>query len=115
VRPCIILSLLFAGSLADAEEIVVRKGWLPFGIAGIEQELTFHPSEREYNLVRDQTIAKLKNGEAVVNFADGPWVRIETTATVGFEIEGLGSSSGATSIRQITAVEDALYRFEADS
>lgn len=105
-------SVFMSMNASTAQEVIVRKGWLPFGLAGVEQTLTFHPSEEDYNSVRDETLKKLSAGEPIVNLADGPWVQIETTATVGVEIEGIGSSSGRTSFRQITAIEDALYRFE---
>lgn len=107
-----VAAMVFVPSLSQAEETVVRKAWLPFGLADVEQTLIFDPSEAEYNSARDDALTRLRAGESLNNPIDGPWVRIETTATVGFEIEGIGSSSGTTKYRQITAAEDALFQFE---
>lgn len=103
-----------APNLSFAEETVVRKAWLPFGLADLEQTLIFHPDEATYNEERDEALRKLRAGETLFNPADGAWVQIETTATVGVEIKGVGSSSGTTTYRQIGATEDALFRFETE-
>lgn len=101
-----------SGYAVSAEEVVVRKAWLPFGLADLEQTLIFNPDEETYNSERDEALGKLRAGQSLNNPIEGAWVRIETTATVGIEIEGIGASSGHTTYRQITAAEDALFRFE---
>jgi hypothetical protein len=97
---------------ASADETIVRAATLPF--ASAEQEVTYHPSLREYERARDETLAKLRRGDAssYVNPKDGPWMLVQTTVEIGIEIKGIGSSEGRKNVRQISAAEEALYVFE---
>lgn len=107
-----LLFIVLLSSLSYAEEIVIRSVDLPG--ASADQEITYHPSLAEYERVRDEILARLRKREpsAMVNPSDGPWMRVETTAKIGFSYYGIGAASGKKKIRQITAAEEALYLFE---
>lgn len=111
----LMLSLLVASLFncrALADETFVGSVNLPG--ASLDQEITYHPSKAEYERVRDEVLARLKNKDpsARVNPADGPWMRVETTAKIGLEYKGVGSSTGRKNLRQISAAEEALFKFE---
>jgi hypothetical protein len=110
---------LFVGALVVggaaktlAEEIVVTSVDLPG--ASLSQEVTYSPSKAAYEEARDSVLKRLKEGDktAFVNPQTGPWMRVETTATIGFEYKGFGSGEGRKHLRQISAAEEALYKFE---
>ncbi|MBY5453932.1 hypothetical protein HFO91_30605 [Rhizobium leguminosarum] len=96
---------------ARADEKVVTAVNLPG--ASLDQEVTYHPSKAEYEAARDEVLKRLKAGDntAFVNPADGPWMIVETTATIGLEYKGVGASQGRKHLRQVSAAEDALYLF----
>ena len=95
-----------------AEETLVGTVNLPG--ATLNQEITYSTTKREYEAARDKVLSRLKKGEsaAFVNPKDGPWMRVETTATIGLSIRGVGASSGRKNLRQISATEEALYLYE---
>lgn len=97
---------------AYCEEIVIRSINLPG--ASMQQEVMYSTDMRDYESVRDEILSRLKKGDlsARINPSDGPWMRVETTAAIGLEYKGIGSSSGRKEIRQISAAEEALYLFE---
>ncbi len=97
---------------AYCEEIVVRSVNLPG--ASMQQEVTYSTNMSDYESTRDNILSRLKKGDpsARVNPSDGPWMRVETTAVIGFEYKGIGSSSGRKRMRQVSAAEEALYLFE---
>jgi hypothetical protein len=99
-------------SVALADETRVEDVNLPG--ASLSQEVTYHPSKEEYEHVRVDTLERLKAGHssALVNPRNGPWKRVETTAKIGFEYKGVGTSSGRKLLRQISAAEDALFEFD---
>ena len=113
VRAVILSCACAASSLVFAAETVVRSVNLPG--ASMDQEVTYHPTMSEYVRARDDILERLKNGDASAmrNPTDGPWMRVETTAKIGFAYKGVGTSSGRKNYRQITAAEDALYRFQS--
>jgi hypothetical protein len=80
----------------------------------MEQEVTYSPSKAEYENTRDQTLIRLRAGDnsAMVNPRNGPWMRVETTAKIGFELKGVGLAEGRKNLRQISAAEEALFRFQ---
>lgn len=104
--------LLIPSTISFAEETVTKRINLPG--ASLEQEITYSTSEADYNATRDTILAKLKAGDAsaAVNPRWGPWMRVKTTATIGFEVKGVGASDGHAKLRQISAAEEALYTFE---
>jgi hypothetical protein len=108
----VILVIASIGAIANADEKIVRSGTLPG--ASIEQEITYHPSLKDYETARDERLALLKKGDksAYQNPADGPWMQVETTAKIGIELKGVGVAQGRKNLRQITAAEEALYIFE---
>ena len=97
---------------AHADETLVSSVDLPG--ASLSQEVTYSPTKAEYDRVRDETLARLKKGDlsARVNPTNGPWMRVETTAKIGFSVKGVGVSNGTKTLRQITAAEEALFRLE---
>ncbi|MGM4960898.1 hypothetical protein ACT4MK_36905 [Bradyrhizobium barranii] len=99
-------------SSAMADEVIMRSLDLPG--ASMEQEITYSPTRIEYERVRDDTLTRLKQGDktAMVNPGNGPWMRVETTAKIGFAYKGIGVSEGRKHLRQISAAEEALYRYE---
>lgn len=100
---------------ARADETVVSSVFLPG--ASISQEVTYSPSKAEYEQFRDQVLARLRKGDpkAFSNPAAGPWMRAETTAMIGLEFKGAGAASGRKHLRQISAAEEALFRFQEES
>jgi hypothetical protein len=82
--------------------------------ASMSQDVTYHPSRSEYLSVRNKTfdLLKAKKSSANVNPADGPWMLVETTATIGLEYHGVGVSSGRKHVRKVSAAEEALYMLE---
>jgi hypothetical protein len=100
-------------SCALGEETLVSSVDLPG--ASLSQEITYSTSKADYDETRDRILARLQAGDrdALVNPRNGPWMRVETTATIGFEYKGVGSSQGRKNLRQISAAEEALYRYEA--
>lgn len=80
----------------------------------MEQEITYHPTQSEYEASRDDVLKRLKEGDqsARVNPADGPWMIVGTTAKIGLELQGIGADKGRKHLRQISAAEEALYMFE---
>lgn len=100
---------------AFCEETVIRKLSLPF--ASIEQRVTYSTTESDYNHTRDQILMRLKAGvkSALVNPQDTPWLRAETTLTIGIAYEGYGIDKGRVRLRQVSAAEEALYLFEKGS
>lgn len=110
----IFIALLGTGfaRTAVADETLVESVDIPF--ASMNQEITYHPSKSEYERVRDETLARLRRGDlsARNNPGAGPWMRVETTAKIGMEYKDIGTGSGRKHLRQISAAEDALYRFE---
>lgn len=113
LAPLIIISISGAvPPAAFADEILVESVNLPG--ASMDQDVTYHPSKSEYERARDDVLSRLKQGDATarVNPADGPWMRVETTAKIGIEYKGAGSTSGRKHVRQISAAEEALYTFE---
>ena len=112
---CLVLAILVTMkgiSFALADETRVESVNLPG--ASLSQEVTYHPSKNEYEHVRIDTLERLKAGDstALVNPRNGPWKRVETTATIGFEYKGVGTSSGRKLLRQISAAEEALFEFD---
>lgn len=114
-------ALLSTPDEALAEEIVNRSVGLPG--ASMEQKIIFNPSEAEYVAARDARLKALQAGDpaAMVNPIDGPWMIVETTAMIGFSVgvDFAGLSVGAieamegrTSLRRVTAAEEALFMFE---
>jgi hypothetical protein len=99
-------------TISIADETLVRSLDLPG--ASMEQEVTYAPSKAEYERVRDDTLARLQAGDktAMVNPSNGPWMRVETTAKIGFEIKGVGMAEGRKHLRQISAAEEALFRYQ---
>jgi hypothetical protein len=91
---------------------VTRSLGMPF--ASIEQEVTYSTSEEDYNRVRDETLKRMKEGDAsaFVNPTDGPWLRGETTVKIGIEWNGIGTTTGKKNLRQVAAAEEALYLYE---
>lgn len=106
-----VLVILMWSSCAVAEETVVESVNLPG--ASLTQEVTYSTTRDDYNKTRDDIPARMKKDDnsAFVNKPD-PWKHVETTATVGIEFKGFGTSSGKKNIRQISASEEALYLFE---
>lgn len=104
--------ILFASYPAHGEETVVESIDLPG--ASMEQEVTYSTSKADYQSTRDAILERLKDGDpsAMVNPSDGPWMRVETTAKIGFEYHGVGLASGRKLLRQISAAEEALYLYE---
>lgn len=103
-----------ASITAWAEEIVVENVNLPG--ASLSQEVTYSTTRADYNEEMYNILTRMKQGDnsAFVN-SPNPWKRVETTATIGVEFKGVGVSSGKKNIRQISASEEALYRFENDN
>ena len=99
---------------AQERETVGRRVWLPF--ASLETEVTYHPSEKAYEMLRDDTLARLRTCDpaAFFNPADGPWKQAETTAELEIDLRVAGVSKGRTLVREISAVEDALELFEKE-
>lgn len=106
---------------AQAEEVVNKRIGLPG--ASLEQKVIYHPSEAEYLRARDAHLEQLRQGnpEAMANPIEGPWMVAETTAMIGIEIDlgllglsvgTISAMEGRTNLRQISAAEDALYRYE---
>lgn len=97
-----------------AQETVVKRVWLPF--ASLETEVTYHPSEKAYEKLRDDTLARLRacDPAAFFNPADGPWKQAETTAELEIDLRVAGVSKGRTLVREISAAEDALELFEKE-
>lgn len=98
---------------ARSEETIVESINLPG--ASMEQEVTYSTTKLEYEAARDDRLKRLREGDetAFVNPREGPWMRVETTAKIGFEYQGVGAASGRKNVRQISAAEEALYRFQA--
>jgi hypothetical protein len=109
----VIATLFLSLNPAIAEEVIVRSLTLPF--SSMEQEVTYHPSRREYEVVRNKILARLKQGDptARANPQSGPWLRAVTTAKIGFEFHSIGASQGRVNYRQVSAAEEALYLFES--
>jgi hypothetical protein len=111
-----VLSTLFVAAFAVvvclAEETIVSSVDLPG--ASMDQEVTYSPTKAEYERVRDETLARLRAGDnsAMVNPHNGPWMRVETTAKIGFEFKGIGVAQGRKHLRQISAAEEALYKYQ---
>ena len=99
---------------AQERETVVKRVWLPF--ASLETEVTYHPSEKAYEKLRDDTLARLRacDPAAFFNPADGPWKQAETTAGLELDLRVAGVSKGRTLVREISAAEDALELFEKE-
>ena len=99
---------------AQEQETVVKRVWLPF--ASLETEVTYHPSKKAYEKLRDDTLAGLRacDPAAFFNPAEGPWKHAETTAEVGIDVRGVGASTGRKLVREIPAAEDALEMFEKE-
>jgi hypothetical protein len=113
LAPLIIISMNAAvPPAASADETLVESINLPG--ASVDQNVTYHPSKTEYEQARDGVLTRLRQGDATarVNPADGPWMRVVTTAKIGFEYRGVGSASGRKHVRQISSAEEALYIFE---
>lgn len=110
VRISALLTLFASPSVA--EETVIASLSLPF--ASMEQEVTYSTSKADYDKVRDDTLARMKEGDAsaFVNPSDGPWLRAETVAKIGIEVSGMGGAVGKKNVRQVTAAEAALYLYE---
>lgn len=98
--------------LVHSEEIVVTRTWLPG--AAVEQEIRFSTTKKDYETTRDDILKRMKAGDqsAFVNPADGPWMQVETTATIGMEVKGIGTAEGRKHLRQVTASEEALFLYE---
>jgi|GEM_PF-3715696 len=107
-------SIWVGGGSVFAQEIVIKSVHLPG--ASMEQEVTYYPSEQEYELFRDSVLKSLRAGdpEAFVNPIDAPWMRAETSAKIGIAYQGVGVAKGRKNIRQITASEEALLLFEKE-
>ena len=99
---------------AQEQETVVKRVWLPF--ASLETEVTYHPSKKVYEKLRDDTLAGLRacDPAAFFNPAEGPWKHAETTAEVGIDVRGVGASTSRKLVREIPAAEDALEMFEKE-
>ena len=99
---------------AQEQETVVKRVWLPF--ASLETEVTYHPSKKAYEKLRNDTLAGLRacDPAAFFNPAEGPWKHAETTAEVGIDVRGVGASTGRKLVREIPAAEDALEMFEKE-
>ena len=99
---------------AQERETVFKRVWLPF--ASLETEVTYHPSEKAYEKLRDDTLARLRacDPAAFFNPADGPWKQAETTAELEIDLRVAGVSKGRTLVREISAAEDALELFEKE-
>ena len=99
---------------AEEQETVVKRVWLPF--ASLETEVTYYPSKKVYEKLRDDTLARLRacDPTAFFNPAEGPWKHAETTAEVGIDVRGVGASTGRKLVREIPAAEDALEMFEKE-
>lgn len=82
----------------------------------MEQEITYHPSRNAYRSTRDSLLSRMRRGDtsAFVNLRAGPWMIVSTTAAIGFEVKGIGASTGRRYLRQISAAEEALYIFERE-
>ena len=117
-RAVALLVAVVAGSVqfvrAQEQETVVKRVWLPF--ASLETEVTYHPSEKTYEKLRDDTLARLRacDPAAFFNPADGPRKRAETTAELDLDLRIAGVSTGRTLVREISAAEDALELFEKE-
>lgn len=114
IRTLGVLSITLVSADAYSQETIVTRIDLPG--ASAEQEVTYYPSKSKYISTRDDIFQRLKakDASAMVNPADGPWMRAETTATIGFSYRGVGVAQGRTNVRQITAAEEALYKFEKE-
>lgn len=110
-RSVIAVFLLFSIVHARAEEIVVENIDLPG--ASLNQEVTYSTTRNDYNIKRDAILTRLKAGDASAFVNEpNPWKRVETTATIGVALKGVGTSSGRKNTRQISASEEALYLFD---
>ena len=107
----ICILMLCSSNLSFAEETVIRSIDLPG--ASLSQEVIYSSTMKDYEYERDKILEQLKSGKlnSMVNPRDGAWMRVETTATIGFSYQGAGSSKGRKNFRQISAAEEALYRF----
>ncbi|WP_298280507.1 hypothetical protein [uncultured Bradyrhizobium sp.] len=107
-----LLSIALHPTVTNAQQTYVESVNLPG--ASLEQEVTYYPSKGEYERARDGILVRLKAGDktAFVNDKNGPWMRVETTAKLGFELKGVGVSQGRKNLRQVSAAEEALYQFE---
>jgi hypothetical protein len=105
------VTLIFVPA-ANAAETVMDRISLPG--ASLEQEVTYHPSKREYVSTRNALLERMKRGDqsAFVNSRTGPWMVVSTTAMIGIEFRGVGASSGRKHLRQISAAEEALYIYD---
>lgn len=83
----------------------------------MEQEIIYSTTEKDYNNYRDEILARLRDGDqsAMVNPIDGPTKIVQTTAKIGFEIKGVGTSEGRKHLRRITAAEEALFLYQNDN
>jgi hypothetical protein len=106
----VILTLTCVASFA--EETLITSIDLPG--ASVSQQVTYNPSKAIYVSERDTVLRKLREGDnsARVNPVNGAWMRAETTATIGISYQGVGVAQGRVNVRQITAAEEALYRFQ---
>ncbi|TPI59860.1 hypothetical protein FJ420_21315 [Mesorhizobium sp. B3-1-3] len=109
----LILGTALAVVAAAAEERVVKSVNL-LGIASMEQEVVYNTSEADYLKTRDDILERLKKGDptAAMNPADGPWMQVETTAKIGFEIKDVGLAQGKKNLRQVSAAEEALSLYD---
>ena len=99
---------------SQEQETVVKRVWLLF--ASLEEEVTYYPSEKAYEKLRDDTLARLRacDPAAFFNPADGPRKRAETTAELGIDLPIAGASTGRTLVREMVAAEEALELFEKE-
>ena len=113
MRLVFISAFTVIATLCHAQEIYIEKVLLPG--AGLDQEVTYYPTKADYEAARADILERLNKGDqtAMVNPTEGPWRRVETTATIGFSYKGVGTSSGRKYLRQMTAAEEALYLFES--
>lgn len=108
----ILIGVSILAGAAAAEETIVKHGSLPF--ATLSQEITYSTTQKDYLAHRDKVLEELKKGNysAAQNTADAPWMRVETTATVGLEFKGVGTADGKKLIRQVSASEEAWVLFK---
>ena len=90
----IVCCVIILAPCPKAEEVVVSSVDLPG--ASMEQEITYSTTKADYTAARDDRFERLKNGDpsAFVNSSEGPWMRVETTAKIGFAYKGIGTSEG---------------------
>ena len=99
---------------AQEQETVLKRVW--FLVGSHEEEITYHPSEKAYKKLRDDTLDRLRvcDPAAFFNPADSSWKREETTTEWSIDLPVAGASTARTLVREIVAAEEALELFEKE-